>query len=224
LGLRMRISDLHTWDVTPSQATAIQQDLRRKVIREDRFRRIRSVAGVDVGYSEDGKTSRAGVVVLSYPLLEGIDQAVALLPVSFPYIPGLLSFREIPVILDALGKLARPPDLLVCDGHGYAHPRRFGLACHLGLLTGLPSIGVAKSILAGEHAPLAAERGAQSQLIEAGEVIGLALRTHRGVRPVYVSTGHRISLETAAGFVLNCSPKYRLPEPIRLAHQLASSG
>ena len=218
----MHIPDLHPWEVTPRQAAAIQQDLRGKVIREDRFRRIHSVAGVDVGYSEDGKTTRAGVVVLNYPHLEGIDQATALMPVSFPYIPGLLSFREIPVILGALEKLTSLPDLLVCDGHGYAHPRRFGLACHLGLLTGLPSIGVAKSILVGEHAPLASERGSQSQLIEAGEVIGLALRTRQEVRPVYVSTGHRISLETAAGFILNCSPKYRLPEPLRLAHHLAS--
>lgn len=218
----MHISDLHPWEVNPRQAAAIQQDLRRKVIREDRFQTVRSVAGLDVSYPENGKTSRAGVVVLSYPHLEQIDQAMALMPVSFPYIPGLLSFREIPVILSALEKLARPPDLLVCDGQGYAHPRRFGLACHLGLLTGLPSIGVAKSILVGEHAPLAPERGAQSELIEAGEVIGLALRTRQGVRPVYVSTGHRISLETAASFVLNCSPKYRLPEPLRLAHHLAT--
>lgn len=218
----MHIPDLHPWEVTPRQAAAIQQDLRGKIILEDRFHPIHSVAGVDVGYSEDGKTSRAGVVVLSYPHLERIDQAMARMPVTFPYIPGLLSFREIPVILGALEKLSRPPDLLICDGHGYAHPRRFGLACHLGLLTGLPSIGVAKSILVGVHAPLSPERSAQSQLIEAGEVIGLALRTRQGVRPVYVSIGHRISLETAAGFVLNCSPKYRLPEPLRLAHRLAS--
>jgi len=218
----MHSPDLHPWEVTPLQAAAIQQDLRGNIIREDRFQTIHNVAGVDVGYSDDGKTSRAGVVVLSYPHLEGIDQAMALMPVSFPYIPGLLSFREIPVILGALEKLARLPDLLVCDGHGYAHPRRFGLACHLGLVTGLPSIGVAKSILVGEHAPLAPERGSQSELIHADEVIGLALRTRHGVRPVYVSTGHRISLETAASFVLTCSPKYRLPEPIRLAHRLAS--
>lgn len=218
----MYIPDLHPWEVTPLQAAAIQQDLRGKILREDRFQTIHSVAGVDVGYSDHGKTSRAGVMVLSYPYLEQIDQALALMPVSFPYIPGLLSFREIPVILGALEKLTSPPDLLICDGHGYAHPRRFGLACHLGLVTGLPSIGVAKSILVGGHASLAPERGSQSELIHADEVIGLALRTRQGVRPVYVSIGHRISLETAAGFVLNCSPKYRLPEPIRLAHHLAS--
>jgi deoxyribonuclease V len=218
----MQIPNLHPWEVSPRQAISIQQELRGKIIREDRFLTIHTVAGVDVGYETGGKTSRAGVVVLSYPGLEPVEQAVMQMPPTFPYIPGLLSFREVPVVLRAMEKLSHLPDLLLCDGHGYAHPRRFGLACHLGLVTGLPSIGVAKSILLGEHASLAPERGAQSELIEAGEVIGLALRTRQGVRPVYVSIGHRTSLETAAGFVLNCSPKYRLPEPIRLAHHLAS--
>ena len=141
----------------------------------------------------------------------------------FPYVPGLLSFREAPAALAALGQLKTSPDILLCDGHGLAHPRRFGLACHLGLLSGLPSIGVAKSLLTGEHAPPAQERGAWTPLLDGGEVIGAALRTRPGAKPVYVSIGHRISLESALQVVLRCTGRYRLPETTRQAHRLASN-
>ncbi len=140
----------------------------------------------------------------------------------FPYVPGYLSFREAPAVLAALAKLRTRPDLLLCDGQGRAHPRRFGLACHLGVLTGLPSIGVAKSLLLGVHGPLPEPKGSWVALKDKGEVIGAALRTRAGVKPVYVSIGHRVSLATAIDYVLRCTPRYRLPETTRLAHRLAS--
>jgi deoxyribonuclease V len=181
-----------------------------------------TVAGIDVGFEAQGKVTRAAVVVLSFPGLQTLDRAQARRPTSFPYVPGLLSFREIPAILDAFAQLTIHPDLLLCDGQGYAHPRRFGLACHLGLVTRLPSIGVAKSRLIGEHGTLGEEKGAHAPLLHHGEVIGAVLRTRAGVRPLYVSVGHRICLETALRYVLDCTPRYRLPETTRQAHRLAS--
>lgn len=213
----------HRWDLTPSEAIALQQQLRDAVVVEDAFGDVRHVAGVDVGFEDGGATSRAAVVVLDFPALTVSDQALCRMPTSFPYIPGLLSFREAPAVLQALGQLARPPDLLLCDGVGYAHPRRFGLACHLGVLSGLPSIGVAKSPYIGTHAPVADERGAWQPLLDHGETIGAVLRTRPRVSPIYVSTGHRISLPSAIDFVLRCTLKYRLPETTRRAHNLASN-
>jgi deoxyribonuclease V len=154
--------------------------------------------------------------------METVETALVRHPTSFPYVPGLLSFREAPAILAALSGLKTPPDLLMCDGQGIAHPRRLGIASHLGVLADLPSIGVAKSILVGRHAPLDDHPGAWQPLINRGEVIGAALRTRQGVKPVYVSVGHRLSLETAIELVLRCTSKYRLPEPTRQAHHLAS--
>lgn len=212
----------HNWKITPQEAIAIQNELRHQVIRADRFEKVRTVAGVDVGFEEKGKITRAAVAVLGFPELEIIDSVIARLPTTFPYVPGLLSFREVPAILEALSRVARPPDMLLCDGHGLAHPRRFGLACHLGLLSGLPSIGVAKSRLIGEHEPLGEMRGDWVPLVDRGEVVGALLRTRSGVKPVYVSVGHRVSLESALEYVLCCAPKYRLPETTRLAHHLAS--
>jgi len=217
------LKNLHPWDVTPAQARAIQEQLREQLVRRDDFARIETIAGIDIGFEEQGQITRAAVVLLRFPDLETLDQAVARRPTGFPYVPGLLSFREIPAALDALVKLRVEPDLLLCDGQGYAHPRRFGLACHLGLLIGLPSIGVAKSRLIGEHgAPLAPDKGARTELRHAGEVIGALLRTRTGVKPVYVSVGHRIGLETALDYVLACATRYRLPEPTHRAHRLAS--
>jgi len=210
------------WPSTPAEAIAIQQRLRGRVIARDRLGPVRFVAGLDVGFEQDERVARAAVAVLSFPDLRMADQAVARRPVTFPYIPGLLSFREVPVLLDAIDRLGQRPDLLLCDGQGLAHPRRFGLACHLGVLTGIPSIGVAKSLLIGRHAPLPARRGAWRPLLDRGEVIGAALRTRDGVAPVYVSIGHRTGLETAMEFVLACAPRYRLPETTRAAHRLAS--
>jgi deoxyribonuclease V len=218
----MSLMPLDAWPTAAADAIALQQQLRVRVERRDRLAPVRFVAGLDVGFERDETVVRAAVAVLSFPDLRLADQAVARRPVGFPYIPGLLSFRETPALLEALAKLGQAPDLLLCDGQGLAHPRRFGLACHLGLLADIPSIGVAKSLLIGTHAPLPAARGAWRPLLHQDEVIGAALRTRRGVAPVYVSIGHRISLETALDFVLACAPRYRLPETTRAAHRLAS--
>lgn len=218
----MEIRQLHAWDVTPEQAIAIQERLRQEVILQDQLGTLQHVAGVDVGFEANGTITRAAVVVLSFPNMDTVETAMVRHPTSFPYVPGLLSFREAPAILDALSGLKTSPDLLMCDGQGIAHPRRLGIASHLGLLAGLPSIGVAKSILVGRHASLDDQPGAWQSLITLGEVVGAALRTRQGVKPVYVSVGHRLSLETAIELVMRCTSKYRLPEPTRRAHHLAS--
>ncbi len=213
---------LHPWDVTPEQARSIQERLRPLVIPHDDFGQIRAVAGVDVGFEDGGKMTRAAIVVLGFPGLQPLDKALIRRPTRFPYIPGLLSFREIPAVLDALDSLDVRPDMLLCDGQGYAHPRRFGLACHLGLLADLPSIGVAKSRLIGEHEPVGAEKGAAAWLRDGKETIGAVVRTRTAVRPLYVSVGHRIALEKAIEYVMACTTRYRLPETTRRAHALAS--
>ncbi len=218
----MQIHHVHRWDVTPAQAIALQKALRNEVVTRDQFSPVTAVAGVDVGFEEQGKVTRAAVAVLSFPGLVLQEYAIARRATVFPYIPGLLSFREIPAVLDALQQLRRLPDLLLCDGQGLAHPRRFGIACHLGVLTDLPAIGVAKSRLVGTHGPLADDKGSRQVLYDKGEIIGSVLRTRRGVRPLYISVGHRISLETAVDYVLRCTTRYRLPETTRAAHKLAS--
>jgi len=215
---------VHAWDVTPREAVAIQNELRRHVIRHDDFNPadLHTVAGVDVGFEERGRVTRAAVAVLDYRSLACLDQAVARLPTRFPYIPGLLSFRELPAVLEALAGLTRLPDIFLCDGQGIAHPRRLGIASHLGLLTGLPSIGVGKSRLIGRHEKVPVKRGAWTSLLDDGETVGAVLRTRAGVKPIYVSIGHRISLETAVAVVMACTTKYKLPETTRAAHRLAS--
>ena len=212
----------HPWNLSPREAIALQQAWRCRVEREDRIGTLHHVAGVDVGFEDHNRITRAAVAVLSYPELTIVDQAVARRPTGFPYVPGLLSFREIPAILDALDLLDTRPDVLLCDGQGLAHPRRFGLACHLGVLTDLPSIGVAKSRLIGTHAPLPDTRGAWVNLEDQGEVIGAVLRSRAGVKPIYVSIGHRVELATAVALVMACTTRYRLPETTRHAHRLAS--
>jgi len=219
----VRLHHIHPWDVTPAEAVALQRRLRTEVVAADDLPEVERVAGVDVGFEQQGTVTRAAVAVLRFPELMLEEIAVARRPTAFPYIPGLLSFREVPAVLDALERLQRLPDLLLCDGQGQAHPRRFGIACHLGVLTALPSIGVAKSRLVGTYEPLAEEKGSRQPLLDGGEVIGTVLRTRRGVRPLYVSVGHRISLETAAYYVLRCITRYRLPETTRAAHRLASA-
>ena len=166
--------------------------------------------------------TRAAVAVLAYPSLERIETRIARLPTEFPYVPGLLSFREIPAILAALKQLETLPDLLLADGQGYAHPRRFGIASHLGVLTGIPSIGVGKTRLIGTHDTVPEARGAWVPLLDRDEVLGAVLRTRSGVRPVFVSVGHRLCLETAVAWVMRCTGRYRLPETTRQAHRLAS--
>jgi deoxyribonuclease V len=208
--------------ITISEAVAIQEQLRAQVVREDNFGPIRTVAGVDIGLDLRTSTARAAVVVLRLPELTVEEQVVATRPITFPYVPGLLGFREVPAALDALSQLRVLPDLLLCDGQGIAHPRRFGLACHLGLLADLPAIGAAKSRLIGTHRPVADERGDWQPLYDGGEMIGVALRTRQRANPLYISPGHRISLSSAIEYVLRCTTTYRLPEPARRAHQLAS--
>jgi deoxyribonuclease V len=219
----MGFASLHPWNVTAQEAIAIQEQLRPRVVREDRFAALHTVAGVDVGFEADGTVTRAAVAVLSFPGLELLETSVVRRPTTFSYIPGLLSFREAPAVLDALEQLRALPDLLICDGQGIAHPRRLGIASHLGLWADLPSIGAAKSRLTGTHPPLGPARGERQPLWDAGEVVGGALRTRTGAKPLYVSTGHRVSLETAIELVLRCAPRYRLPETTRHAHRLASN-
>ncbi|MEW6567197.1 MAG: deoxyribonuclease V [Chloroflexota bacterium] len=218
----MRFQPRHRWDLSPAQAMALQQSLRHEVLCQDHLGPVRTVAGVDVGFEAQGRVARAAVAVLSFPDLSLKSKAIARSPVTFPYIPGLLSFRETPVVLKALEALDELPDALLYDGHGLAHPRRFGIACHVGLLTDIPSIGVAKRRLVGRHETLAEERGAWKPLIDQGEIIGAVLRTQRHTPPVFVSIGHKVSLETAIDLVLCCTRADRLPETTRWAHRLAS--
>ena len=168
--------------------------------------------------------ARAAIVVLEFPSLRPLDYAVARRPSTFPYVPGFLSFRETPAVLAALAELRVRPDLLLCDGQGLAHPRRFGIACHIGLLADIPAIGCAKSLLTGRYATLPDERGASVPLLDHGEQIGVALRSRAGTKPLFISAGHRISLESSVRFVMDCTTKYRLPETTRAADGLASHG
>lgn len=218
----MRINQPEYWPTTVEEALEVQRRLRSRVVIEDRLGPIEYVAGVDVGFEEDGTVTRAAVAVLRLSDLQIQDQAIARRPTTFPYIPGFLSFREIPAVLDALAKLETEPGILLCDGQGYAHPRRLGIAVHLGLLTDIPSIGVAKSWLIGKHDALPEERGEWQPLHDKGEVIGAVLRTREHTKPLYISSGHRISLTTAIDYVMRCTTKYRLPETTRWAHKLAS--
>ncbi|MCG8352840.1 MAG: deoxyribonuclease V [Chloroflexales bacterium] len=218
------MNPIHSWPTDINAAIALQQELRGQVCVTDDFGEVQTVAGVDVGFEQDNTVARAAVVVLSYFDLRPLDYAIARRPVTFPYVPGLLSFRETPVILDALDQLATPPDLIICDGQGIAHPRRLGIASHLGLIANIPTIGCAKSLLVGHHGQLPKERGAAVPLVDSGEQIGVVLRTRSGTKPVYVSPGHRVSMASAVSFVMGCVTKYRLPETTRAAHNLASHG
>jgi len=219
----MKISQRPTWPQTLEEAITIQENLCEQVITQDGFPEpIRYVAGVDMGFTADGTISRAAVAVLNFPDLQVVETALAYRPTSFPYIPGFLSFREIPAVLDALEKIQTAPDVILCDGQGIAHPRRFGIASHLGVILDMPTIGVAKSLLIGKHEELPDTRGSWQPLINQGETIGAVLRTRTGVKPLYISSGHKISLSTAIDYVLRCTPKYRLPETTRVADKLAS--
>jgi deoxyribonuclease V len=212
----------HNWPTTLDEAQAVQQELRQQVVIADDFGELRTVAGVDAGY--EGDDARAVVVVLAFPSLEPLDYAIARRPAPLPYIPGFLSFREGPAVLAALAELRIRPDLLICDGQGIAHPRRLGIASHIGVLTNMPSIGCAKSLLVGRHGLLPDERGAHVPLTHRGEVVGVALRTRPGTKPVFVSPGHRVGLESAVSLVMACTTRYRLPETTRAADGLASHG
>ena len=217
----MKIVSLHPWDVSPDEAIRIQNRLRGLVSVENAPGRdaVRTVAGVDVSIHDD--QCRAAVVMLSYPDLAVIGSSVVRRPVTFPYIPGLLSFREGPAVLDACAALETTPDLLIFDGQGLAHPRRFGIASHLGVILDRPSIGCAKSLLCGQYEEPAPAAGSTTDLVDHGEVIGRTVRTRDGVAPVFVSVGHRVDLDTAVRWVLACCRGYRLPETTRWAHRVA---
>jgi len=212
----------HGWSVTPSRAVAIQRRLASAVEETAETPVPRLVAGCDAAFSRDGRFCVAGVVVWDCRERRVVEERVARRRLGFPYIPGLLSFREAPALLDALRRLETTPDLLLCDGHGRAHPRRLGIACHLGILADRPSVGCAKSRLVGTHAEPAARRGSRRALRAGDETLGVVLRTRDGVRPVYVSVGHRIDLAGAVRVVLRCGAGYRLPEPTRLADRLVA--
>ena len=236
----MRLSFTHKWNVKPAEAREIQEKLRKRWEGGDRLGTVRTVAGLDAAFVlrssqafaarkrgrqnalRDANRAIGAVVVFSYPEMAEVERAYAEVPLEFPYVPGFLSFREIPALLAALNKLRRLPDLLFCDGQGYAHPRRMGLASHLGILLGRPSIGCAKSILIGNHGPLGEEKGAWTALVENGETIGAALRTRTGTKPVYISPGHRVSLAAALHLTLSVSDGTRIPRPTREADRLVN--
>ncbi|MBE9191807.1 deoxyribonuclease V [Gloeocapsopsis crepidinum LEGE 06123] len=220
----MKIPQHHAWSLTIEEAIALQEKLTKEVITVDKIPQpVQYVAGVDMGFEASGTISRAAVAVLSFPDLQLQEYAIARRETSFPYIPGLLSFREIPALLDALAKIHMTPDLILCDGQGIAHPRRLGIASHLGLILDMPTIGVAKSLLVGKHQEVLNIKGSWQPLQHRGETIGAALRTRIGTKPVYISSGHRVSLPTAIDYVLQCTPKYRLPETTRIADKLSKS-
>jgi deoxyribonuclease V len=219
----VKIERWHDWQLGVAQARDVQRRLSLKVSRAGEVAAPRLIAGVDVAAGRARGMARAAVVVLSFPELRLVEMEVAQGELNFPYIPGLLSFRELPLILAACQRLSLPPDLMMVDGQGIAHPRRMGLASHLGLLLDIPTIGCAKSRLCGSHKLLAEGSGSYTELVDRDETIGVALRTRAGVRPLYVSIGHSISLESAVHWVLECCRRYRLPEPTRLAH-LAAGG
>ncbi len=212
----------HSWDLTPQEAIQVQQQLRWLVRSTPLSGPVHTIAGADISYNKFSDVLYSAIVVLSLPDLRIVDQVGVVSTAKFPYIPGLLSFREIPSLLEAWEKLTVRPDVIMLDGQGIAHPRRFGIACHTGVLLDLPAIGCAKSILSGRHGELAPEAGSTAPLIDRGEQIGVALRTKHKVSPVFVSIGHRIDLPNAIDLVLRSTSKYRQPEPTRQAHLLVN--
>lgn len=214
---------LHGWDLSYGDAVSLQQRLAGRLFEQPiDLGAIKTVAGVDVSSSRRSKSVHAAVVVLDTNSFRLIEEATASLEASMPYIPGLLSFREGPAALAAFNKLADPPDAVIFDGQGYAHPRRFGLAAHIGLWLGLPTVGCAKTRLVGEYKPPQPQHGSWSALVDKGETIGAVVVTRQGVKPVFVSRGQFCDLSSAVELVLACCSRYRLPEPIRRAHKLCN--
>lgn len=213
---------LHSWNVSPAEAIALQKQLAPLVIRRGTIRSPRWIAGVDAAFPDEGRTCLAGVVLWDRRLDRVVEQHLVSLPVTFPYVPGLLTFREGPAVCRALGSLKYQPDVILFDGHGYAHPRRFGLACHIGVLLGRLSIGCAKSLLVGTCNDPGLDKGSTMPLSIGKERVGTVLRTRDGVKPIYVSVGHGLSLRAAERIVLACCTRFRMPEPTRLADRLVS--
>ncbi len=215
-GYGLRYRKLHLWDVTPEEAIKIQQGLKRYICLKSAFTEIKKVAGADAAYHNG--IVIAGVVVLEYPSLKIIESKYSVSPVTFPYIPGLLIFREGPALLKTFEKIKNKPDVIIFDGQGIAHPRRMGIATHLGILLDSPSIGCAKSILTGEYVSIGEEKGDFTILKDGSDTVGAVLRTKRGVSPVFVSPGHKIDIITSMEIILKCIGKHKLPEPVRQAH------
>ena len=212
----------HRWNLTPTEAVALQRELAAQVRCEDDFGALRTIAGVDTSMERFSDDGHGAIVVLSFPEMAILEVAEARLTLPMPYVPGLLSFREAPIIVAAWEQLKTKPDLLMVDGQGIAHPRGLGIASHVGLLLDVPTVGVAKSILCGTHGELAPTKGSTSALVYKGKTIGFALRTKDKVNPVFVSCGHRVGMETAVALALSCARGYRIPEPTRQAHLAAN--
>jgi len=219
----VKVKDLHSWEFSPAGAVDIQLRLASQVSRSNKVATPQFIAGVDISVDRAREVATGAMVVLTYPELRLVETKVVTGKVNFPYVPGLLSFREAPLTLAACERVSVTPDLIMVDGQGIAHPRRFGLASHLGLFLDTPTIGCAKSLLCGSHKEPSDKPGSYAEVLDRGETIGVALRTKPGVKPIYVSIGHKVDLETAIYWVLECCRGYRLPEPCRLAH-LASIG
>lgn len=211
----------HDWHVTPAEAVDLQKKLCRQVRLHDEYKEVRTIAGIDVGFDKKSNSGKAAIAVLGFDDLKVREKVTAEGGLRFPYVPGLLSFREMPLILEALKKISNLPDMIICDGQGTAHPRRFGIACHLGVVTGIPSIGAAKSRLCGTHGEIPETKGGWTPLYHRNEVIGAVLRSRRNVKPIYVSAGHKVSLESAIAIVMHCITRYKLPETTRQAHRLS---
>ena len=214
----MKIQQLHPWTVSPKEAVKIQKELAAQVILKPFNKFIRFIAGADVSYDRKSNTLFAAVLVFEFPSLQICETQNQLSTPQFPYVPGLLSFRELPPLIECFQKVSIAPDVVLCDGQGYAHPRRFGLASHLGLIVNLPAVGCAKSRLIGEGEEPGSKRGSFSVLYDRGEEIGFIVRTKDGIRPLYISPGHFITGNDAVRIVLDCFAGYRLPEPTRQAH------
>ena len=219
----MKTHNLHSWQVDTAQAKEIQLRLAKKVVTKDEELKPGLIGGMDISAPNSKGIARGAAVILRYPDLELIEVETAEIKLDFPYIPGLLSFRECPLLLAVCEKVSNVPDLILVDGQGLAHPRRFGLASHLGLFLDIPTIGCAKSILCGKHSTLGEEVYSHTELVDNGEIIGAALRTKTGTKPIYVSIGNRIALASALYWAGKCCRGYRMPEPTRLAH-LAAGG
>jgi len=217
----VKIKELHSWQVSPAEAVEIQKRLAARVSRRNEIGKPRFIAGVDISSGRARDKATAAVVVLKYPELVLVESSIIRTETTFPYVPGLLSFREIPLIIKAYEKLKIEPDLVLVDGQGIAHPRRIGLASHLGLVIDKSTIGCAKSLLIGTPGDLAAKAGSRAEIVDNGEVIGTVVRTRDDVKPVYVSIGHRVDLPAAVQWTLACCGGFRIPEPLRLAHQAA---
>ncbi|RKQ97039.1 endonuclease V [Kushneria sinocarnis] len=220
--MSISFKELHDWTVDTETAIALQHQLAPNIIREGEPEDIEHIAGVDIGFEDEGATTRAVIVLMHWPSLEVVEQVIHREATRMAYVPGLLSFRELPAALNALQRLEGTPQLVMVDGMGIAHPRRLGIAAHLGLWLELPTIGVGKSRLCGRHEPVGEEKGARTPLVDRGETIGTVLRTRERVKPLYISTGHRISEESAVKWVMHCLTRYKLPEPTRQADRLAS--